>query len=93
MAEVKMCDMGKDIATSVFVALNAGKVRREGNYFHLVIVTDTEPKELYYPEGWYYAKGTFRNKHTSSTGIYDEVPMVMSNGESWERFATYCTRT
>lgn len=90
---VKMCDMSKQIATEVFKMLNSGKVRTKEShsYWGMVIVTDVEPKDLIYPEGWYYAKGYFRNKHTSSTGRYDEVRMVNSKGESWENYATYCT--
>ena len=53
------------------------------------IFTDTEPMDLVYPEGWYYAKGTFRNKHTSSNGMYSEVMMFHKDGRRWD--ATYCT--
>ena len=56
-----------------------------------LIVTDTEPKDLVYPEGWYYAKGSFRNKHMSSTGIYSEVLMMKSDGSFWGDEAKYCT--
>ena len=53
------------------------------------IFTDTPPIELVYPEGWYYAKGTFRNKHTSSNGRYSEIRMFHRNGREWDE--TYCT--
>lgn len=90
---VKMCDMSKAIATKVFKMLNGSNVhlKETCDYFGTIIVTDIEPKNLVYPEGWYYAKGSFRNKHTSSTGIYDEVRMEKSNGTSWEDIANYCT--
>ena len=57
----------------------------------VVIITDVEPDQLRYPEGWYYAKGSLRNKHTSTTGIYFEVPMLNSHGQLWEKYARYCT--
>lgn len=90
---VKMCNMSKGIATKVFKMLNGSNVhlRETQGYFGTIIVTDIEPKNLVYPEGWYYAKGSLRNKHTSTTGIYEEVRMEKSNGDGWEDSATYCT--
>lgn len=93
MAEtVKMCDMSAKIAAVVFQCLNYTKIQlkidRCGNRS---IITDVEPKNLTYPEGWYYAKGCFRNKHMSSTGMYEELPMYKTNGERWRDFARYCT--
>ena len=90
---VKMCDMNKVVAGKVFEMLNGDKVHLEKgrSWFSCYIVTDVEPKNLTYPEGWYYAKGAFRNKHTSTTGIYEEVPMKKANGESWGDLAKYCT--
>ena len=89
---VKMCDMKKNIAISVFKMLNGRNVQlKEYGPMGTVIVTDVEPKNLIYPEGWYYAKGAFMNKHTSSTGFYEEVEMIQSTGVSWRNSATYCT--
>ena len=92
---VKMCDMDKSIVSKVFEMLNGGNVhlKETDSYFGTVIVTDVEPKELIYPEGWYYAKGTLRNKHTSTTGIYEEILFMKSNGDTWRDTATYCTLT
>jgi len=92
MATKKMCDMSCLIAAKVFEMLNYGKVKLENemNPFMLHIITDTEPKYLIYPEGWYYGKGCFRNKHLSTTGIYEEVPMLKSNGTLWSKSAHYC---
>lgn len=91
MYTVKTCNLTGSIAAHLFVMVNPGKVRYVSNMEtpFPYLVTDVEPKDLYYPEGWYYAKGNFRNKHTSTNGFYDEVPMRKSNGEWWER--TYCT--
>lgn len=92
---VKMCDMPIAVATKVFEMLNPGIVRVQVPDYVLItryfIVTDVEPKDLTYPEGWYYAKGAFRNKHLSSTGMYEESRMRTSNGEYWKQKATYCT--
>ena len=89
---VKMCDMSKQIAIRVFQMLNGHNVQlKEHGPFGTVIVTDIEPENLVYPEGWYYAKGSFRNKHTSTTGIYEEVTMLRSNGSLWGDSANYCT--
>ena len=90
---VKMCDMSKSIAVMVFKMLNNGKVYLKDNVpvYGTIIVTDIEPNDLVYPEGWYYAKGAFRNKHTNTNGIYSEVIMQKSNGEFWMDIAHYCT--
>ena len=90
---VKMCDMSKEIAAQVFQMLNCEKVGLRKLYGNVrgIIVTDTEPRNLVYPEGWYYANGSLRNKHTSSTGVYDEVRMEKSNGTGWGDIAKYCT--
>ena len=88
---VKMCDMSAMIAAKVFKMLNGDSVHLKESFGRVKIVTDVEPKDLVYPEGWYYAKGTFRNKHMSSTGFYDEVRMEKSSGQSWDEIANYCT--
>lgn len=89
---VKMCDLSASLASFIFKSLNKGKIELVfdecGNRY---IVTDVKPLLLTYPEGWYYAKGNFRNKHTSSTGIYEEIPMVKSNGDCWVRTEKYST--
>ena len=90
MKTVRMCNMPPDIAAKVFEMLNAGQVKTRRNELRVFqIETDVEPIELIYPEGWYYAKGRFRNKHTSTTGAYIEINMVKSNGEKWD--VPYCT--
>ena len=90
----KMCNMSKAIAARVFKMLNEHDVQlKEDGSMGTVIITDIEPKDLFYPEGWYYAKGSLRNKHTSTTGLYEEILMLKSNGNWWEDTALYCTRT
>ena len=92
MAEqVKSCDYPVSIALKVFTMLNEGIRIVPDSFAGSCIVTDTEPKDLRYPEGWYYAKGNYRNKHTSTTGVYSEVPMRKEDGTYWEDIANYCT--
>ena len=91
---VKTCDLSGEIAAHLFEMLNRDLVKVErpyGVYGGLYIITDTEPMELCYPEGWYYAKGALRNKHQSTTGAYSEVMMIDSDGEYWNERAKYCT--
>lgn len=90
---VKMADMDLSISMMVFRELNKGQVKIETRRCGRVIVTDVEPKDLTYPEGWYYAKGCFRNKRTTSTGVYHEMEMETSDGRDWSNLAKYCTLT
>lgn len=93
MAEVvKTRDLNGELAGMLFELLNYGVVKYSRTGCYKLITTDTEPSKLRYPEGWYYGKGCFRNKHESTTGIYDEVPMVTSSGDYWGDIAKYCTR-
>ena len=93
---VKMCDMNRDTIANVFVALNSGKmeysyasdIKLEIPITGVVLVTDFEPKELAYPEGWGYENGVFCNKYKDfRTSIY----MVRRNGKFWADTAKYCT--
>ena len=93
MAEVvKSCDLAGDIAARLFEMLNHNEVQYTLKGGMKVLVTNTEPSELIYPEGWYYAKGALRNKHNSTTGFYDEVYMVNSSGDMWGNIAKYSTQ-
>ena len=90
---VKMCDMSAKIAGEVFRALNPGKVIL--SVAHDIdkvtgIKTLLEPKDLTYPEGWYYSKGYFTNKHNSTTGQYSQILMFnFFTNEVWD--VPYCT--
>lgn len=91
---VKMCDMNSDIAVLVLQMLNPGKVSVKMKAPDIggvaTIATTVEPKDLVYPEGWYYAKGRFTNKHNSTTGVYYAVLMYNAKtGEAWD--LPYCT--
>lgn len=88
---IKSCDFNLGIAVKVFEMLNSGKVQKKILGMNTVLVTDVEPKDLVYPEGWYYAKGSFRNKHTSTTGLYEEIKMCKSDSSFWGDYVKYCT--
>ena len=89
---VKSCDYPAKIALKVFEMLNYGNLEVQGVGQAMYILTDVEPKDLKYPEGWYYAKGNFRNKHTSSTGVYSEIIMIKkTNNTPWYETAKYST--
>ena len=91
-ATVKMCDMSKEIVAVVFRMLNHGKVLlKDHDFCGKVIITDTEPKYLVYPEGWYYANGTLKNK-PSKNGKHEEVSMINGNGDWWGDLAHYSTK-
>ena len=97
---VKTCDLPLQYAVDIFGALNPGKIKvkkllksteRETledrmNYgMGIHIFTDINPEELVYPEGWYFAKSHFRNKHMSTTGLYEEALVWhASRDEIWE---------
>ena len=89
---VKLCDMSVNVAAKVFQMLNPEEVtvKLAADIDKVTrIVTSVEPKELCYPEGWYYAKGYFTNKHNSTTGAYSAILMYDSDGEIWD--LPYCT--
>ena len=85
---VKTADLGGCLAARLFEALNPDVEYLEFDPIDLsnyagVIVTDEDPESLIYPEGWYFSKGYFRNKHNSSTGLYEEIPMARRDGTYW----------
>ena len=89
---VKMCDMTGRVAAEVLRMLNPDKVTlkvAEDIDKVVSIVSSVEPKELTYPEGWYYAKCHLTNKHNSTTGAYFTILMVDTTGEIWDK--PYCT--
>lgn len=90
---IKTSDLLVEVAAKLLQDLNPDKIRfvKMGNsgFLRKVIMTDVKPKDLVYPEGWYYAKGCFSNKHTSTTGLYGEMLMIKGDGSFWED--TYCT--
>lgn len=88
---VKMADLGVYIVSEIFRTINSDKVSTMIDTQGLVIITDTEPSKLIYPEGWYYHAGYFCNAGNSSCGIDEKVRMINRNAESWAIHADYCT--
>lgn len=87
---VKMCDISLEMAAKIFRMCNYGKVQIEQTRFNeILIVTDTNPEDLIYPEGWYCnGAGEFSNKETSTTGMHQSAPMKNSKGERWIGYYT-----
>ena len=88
---VKTADLPIRLAAKLFAALNMENViyvRRdpfcEGSG-QCALISSLDPEELIYPEGWYFAKGHFRNKHNTGNYFYDQMPIYCSggNGECW----------
>ena len=89
---VKTCDFSGEMAATILSWLNPKKIQIKKAGRRLEIITDTSPLDLRYPEGWYYGKGCLRNKHESSTGGYDEVPMKTTKGVDWGDIVSTCNR-
>ena len=88
---VRMADISAREAAKILVAHNCGEVAYlPFNPFNLngpecgAILSVVDPRELTYPEGWYFAKGNFRNKHNTVSGRYEEIPVYRPNGEPWK---------
>lgn len=48
------------------------------------LISYADPNELTYPEGWYFAKGQFRNKHNTTSGLYESMPIHRPRGLLWK---------
>lgn len=82
---IKSCDMPKSIIINLFQMLNPKNVtiieQQWDGFNPKAIVSKVSPAELVYPEGWYFAKGCLRNKHNSSSGLYEEIPIYKPGAE------------
>ena len=47
-------------------------------------MTDENPQNLVYPEGWEYCNGYFTNKHQSETGVYEKFLVMRSDNTLWK---------
>ena len=88
---IKKCDTKKSVALEVFKMLNDNRVKVIMGKNGAVIVTNIEPKNLIYPEGWYYNKGKFCRKNTDQKEESVEVEMINLDGNSWKDYADYAT--
>ncbi len=80
---VRMADLPIHMVVRIFSELNRGKLIIISGYDQETIVTDTNPKYLTYPDGWYFESGVFTNKYNTSTGRYSEAKTVNNSGKAW----------
>lgn len=91
MKIIKTADIkGKDIVV-LFVLLNP-EVSLKKECSNIVLSTDKHPRDLVYPEGWFYSHGTLTNKGNSSTGKYYEMKMLKKDGSNWADTFPDCLR-
>lgn len=48
-----------------------------------IILTDVEPDQLIYPDGWYYNHGVYQNLHLNAMQPLHQVKMFTKRGEAW----------
>lgn len=85
--EVKTCDLKAKPMVAALCGLNPGKILSyDFSEWPARVTTAEHPSRLVFPKGWYYAKHCIRNKHNSTTGLYDEVDALNSNGSYWEYY-------
>ncbi len=89
--QVKSCDLDGRVAAQLLELLNPNNVKFHNRAFGEWVVTDTEPSQLTYPEGWYYKNGYFLNKGQSTNGFFKEIVMMTSKGDFWGDKAKYST--
>ena len=96
---IKCCDLSANLAAQLFALLNPREVALQWSGFVggvdeiREIVVDAGPDGLVYPEGWYFAKGRFTNKHNSSTGQYSAIPMKRGSSAQLALFTSSRPRT
>jgi hypothetical protein len=83
---VKSSDMNADAAVAALISLNDGVTYCGGNAWSRYLKSIKDPANLVFPEGWYFCKHCFRNKHNSSTGLYEEVPVYHLDDEYWDSY-------
>lgn len=86
---IKTCDLDINAAVAAFVGLNGltDIVLTNPGEYPPVLQTSYDPASLAFPQGWYFAKHSVRNKHHSTTGFYEEIPVKDDKGKLWQ---TYC---
>ena len=78
-------------AIAAFVGLNEeeGKVitRANSGSYPPILKTESNPMTMLCPDGWYFAKKSLRNKHSSTTGMYSEIKLMDNRGGFWDVYA------
>lgn len=80
---VRTADLPIEIIVRVFESLNRGKITLVSSDEQITIVTDTDPKYLTFPEGWYFASGIFTNRYNTSNNRYSAAKIVNLSGKTW----------
>lgn len=80
---VRTADLPIEIIVRVFEFLNRGKITLVSSDEQITIVTDTDPKYLTFPEGWYFASGMFTNRYNTSNNRYSAAKIVNLSGKTW----------
>lgn len=85
ISEVATCNLPASAAIVALACLNPSKVlKSDFSQYPATVTTKEHPSRMLFPQGWYFAKGAVRNKHNSTTGLYDEVTALDENGSMWE---------
>lgn len=79
---VRTADLPLSIVVRVLESLNRGKIILVTYGDDITIVTDTNPRQFNFPEGWYFSNGVFTNKF-HATRHYSEAKIVNSRGSTW----------
>ena len=79
---VRTADLPLSIVVRVLESLNRGKIILVTYGDDITIVTDTNPRQFIFPEGWYCSNGVFTNKF-HATRHYSEAKIVNSRGSTW----------
>ena len=74
-----------EMALIVLAFVNGRKVKIENKDGKKIVVTDEEPRNLTYPDGWYYVSGFYANE-----GGKERMRMYRSDGTAWSDYAKYC---
>ena len=80
---VRTADLPLSIVVRVLESLNRGKITLVSSDEQITIVTDTDPKYLTFPEGWYFASGMFTNRYNTSNNRYSAAKIVNLSGKTW----------
>lgn len=85
--KIKSNNLSGRIAAELFAMMNKEYVTFKNPGIispYLVVTINPNDDKLIYPHGWYFGDGCFRNKHQSTSGIYEEITMVDKDLNIWE---------
>lgn len=80
---VRMADLPINMVVRIFSELNRGKIMIVSGNEQETVITDTDPKYLTYPEGWYFASGVFTNRYNTNNTCYSEAKILNNSGKAW----------